>query len=478
MRSPRLWLFRSGISRRIALAMVLSLAAVQLQAYFQLNIMLDPQLRLVGTQWLAQQVEGAVQTAFAAPPEQRGAALAALPATEYIERSWSAERPRPLPEELASPEVWERLTSTLQRDLGNSVRTIEVGSVPVAPIFPLSELKLAVVPQQVQGGPTTTAVTWGGADELIPGNVRVAIQGNDGSWVTVSPRAQVDDGLRPAGKLMLLVAGGLCIALFSVLITCGIMRPLDRLVAAARRIGATREVVAMPTEGLGEFTALAQAIDDMQQRLLKLVEDRTIMLAAISHDLKSSLTRLRLTIELKRDGEMREGAEKELQDMQSMLDSTLAFATGDIQRGPVQPTDVATLLISLVDDAIDAGADAHYIGPDHAEAPAQHVPLLRAFRNLIDNALKYGRSARVELTTLPDALRICIEDQGPGIDPQRVEEAFAPFRRLDPARNSEIPGAGLGLTIARDVLRNHGGTLNLERAASGGLRVVATLPRK
>lgn len=457
--------------------MVLSLMAVQFQAFLQLRFFYEPQLQLVGTQWLTRQVQQAAATAFAQPPAQRAVALAAMPGSEYVERSWSAAHPPRLDGELSSPEVWSQLSATLQHQLGATVRAIEVGTTRVTLMFPFSELKFAALGPQVQGPVSAVALSVDAPDQLIPGNVRVAVQGADDSWVVVSPRTNVIEGNLSNGPLILLAVGGLCIALFSVLITRGITRPLDRLVAAARGIGASREVVPVPTEGLGEFKAIAMAIDDMQQRLLKLVEDRTIMLAAISHDLKSSLTRLRLAIELKPDGEMQAAADRELTEMQAMLDSTLAFATGDIRCGPSQPTDIATLLISLVDDASDSGADACYSGPDHAETPGQPVALRRAFRNLIDNALKYGSRARVTLETMPDMLRIAIEDDGPGIDPARVEEALAPFRRLDPARNSKIPGAGLGLTIAHDVVLNHRGILSLERARSGGLRVVATLPR-
>ncbi len=476
--SSRISLFRSRISRRIALALVLSLAAVQFQAFLQLRLLYAPEFRLVGTQWLVRQVEESVTTAFSQPAAQRNQVLDGLPGAEYVERRWSAESPRRLNEDLSSPEVWSRLSATLEHQLGPAVRFIEVDSTPVTPMFPFSELRLAVLPQQTRGGSSSAALQPDAPDELIPGNVRISVQGVDGSWVAVAPRTSVLERGPTIGPLTLLIAGGLCVALFSVLITRAVMRPLDRLVAAAQRIGASRDVVPVPTEGLGEFAAIAQAIDDMQQRLLKLVEDRTIMLGAISHDLKSSLTRLRLAIELKSGAEMHHAAGKELQEMQAMLDSTLAFATGDIQRGSVQPTDVATLLISLVDEAADTGANSSYSGPDHAETAGQPVALRRAFRNLIDNAVKYGGRARVALQVMPEVLQVSVEDDGPGIDPMRIEEAFAPFRRLDPARNSEIPGAGLGLTIARDVLRNHGGGLTLGRAASGGLRVVATLPRR
>lgn len=143
---------------------------------------------------------------------------------------------------------------------------------------------------------------------------------------------------------------------------------------------------------------------------------------------------------------------------------------------PTQPTDIAALLISLVDEAVDAGRACGYQGPNHIETMAHPVSLKRAFWNIIDNAIRYGGSARVSLTVGAASLTIRIDDDGPGIPDESREDVFAPFCRLDQARGHAMPGTGLGLTIARDVIQSHGRTIALCNRESGGLSATIELP--
>jgi signal transduction histidine kinase len=268
-----------------------------------------------------------------------------------------------------------------------------------------------------------------------------------------------------------LLVGGAIIALFSVGTARSIVKPLDRLVLAAARVGRSREFVPVASEGLHEFSAVAGAFEDIQKRLLRFIDDRTQMLGAMSHDLRSCLTRLRVTAETGSKNETQKILIREIDEMTVMLESTLAFARGEAHGAPSQAIDVAALLISVVDDAFDAGQAVYYAGPDHADIWGVPVSLKRAFRNLIDNAVKYGGVARVSLDVNGGIVRVVIADDGPGIAPERVDEALMPFRRLENARSGVIPGAGLGLTIARDVIVSHGGTMVFRNAATGGLRV-------
>ena len=275
-----------------------------------------------------------------------------------------------------------------------------------------------------------------------------------------------------------LLAGGLIIAFVSTWLARRLVAPLDRLVAAADRIGTAREPMRVATEGLHEFAAVARAFEDMQQRLLKFVDDRTRILAAISHDLRSSLTRLRLVSEQGAGDVDRAALSAEIDDMQSMVESTLSFASGEAQLVPNRLTDIASLLISLVDEAADAGNACAYEGPDHIETMGHPVSLKRALRNVIDNALKYGGPACVGLTLAQNWITITVDDSGPGVAEESREDVFAPFRRLDPARGHATPGVGLGLTIARDVVQSHCGTIVLTNSPQSGLRVMITLPRR
>ena len=468
------WLVRPGIGKRIALAMIISLVAVQAQFFLQLAVFASFEVRLTGTRWLAETSAEAVRTAFAAPPDQRAAVLQGLGRGLPVELTWSRSRPT-WPGTRASP-VTGRLAATVQELLGHDVRVIEVTLSPLDYVPPVRALKVAVVPASVGDHLGSAPLQADEADVLIPASVRVAIQGMDGSWVGVAPVSFEVSGLLFKTPIVPLLAGGLIIAVLSALTAKRIMAPLNRLLLAANKVGTSREVVPVADARLGEFAPVGQAFEDMQRRLFRLLDDRTQMLAAISHDLRSALTRLRIAAEYCQGEAERQAVVTEVEDMQSMVESTLAFASGEARMTPTRQTDLATLLISLVDEAMDSGRPCTYDGPDHAELMAHPVALKRAFWNLIDNAVKYGGTARVHLSKQDERLFVRIEDDGPGIPAALAEDAFTPFRRLDPARSNNVPGVGLGLTIARDVVRSHGGSIALRSTDRSGLAVDVLFP--
>jgi len=164
--------------------------------------------------------------------------------------------------------------------------------------------------------------------------------------------------------------------------------------------------------------------------------------------------------------------------MEAMLELTLSFATGEAMAVPSRPIDVAALLISLIDNAVDTGKRCDYEGPNHCETIGHPISLKRAFSNLIDNAVKYGAAAHVSLEGDASTLRVAIADEGPGIPPELVEEAFKPFRRLDPARSEIVRGSGLGMTIARDAVQSHGGIIWMQNGADQRFTVIVELPRR
>jgi signal transduction histidine kinase len=468
------WLARPGIGRRIAIAMVLSLVAVQLQAFAQVWLMSDPQMRLVGTRWLAETASKAAQRVLTAVPEHRADLVAGLNEGRLVRYALSTEPPRPLIDDHAQ-RVSGQLEATLLTLTGAEVRRALVMTTRLRFHIPLETLQVRVLPDTLSGALGSAPLKPSDPEVLVPANLQVAMEGPDGTWLTVTPVAFETGG---SGSLpwTALFVGGLIIAAVSTALARRIVAPLDRLVYAANRIGTSREFVPVPDEGLHEFGAVAQAFEDMQRRLLKFIEDRTLMLAAISHDLRSSLTRMRLLADNMTATDDRAQLCAEVDDMQAMLDSTLVFATGQARREPSRPTDIAAMLISLSDEANDRGHTCSYAGPDHAETFGNPVSLKRALQNLIDNAIKYGACARITLVSLPGWLRIGIEDDGPGIPPERAEEAFAPFRRLNAARTEA--GAGLGMTIARDAILAHGGSIELGRAAAGAFCVTVTLPAR
>jgi signal transduction histidine kinase len=213
------------------------------------------------------------------------------------------------------------------------------------------------------------------------------------------------------------------------------------------------------------------------------VSERTHMLAAISHDLRTPLTRLRLQAEFIADDELREGMLANIDAMRDMLAETLSFAEGDANSDASAPFDLASILISLCDEASDAGAEAEYNGPNHATACGKRMAIRRMFSNLIDNAVRYGGGAvRVSLIDRVSDWIVTIADDGPGIPTALFEQAFEPFQRLESSRNRETGGTGLGLSIARDIVLAHGGQISLANAppdappGSRGLVVSVLLP--
>jgi signal transduction histidine kinase len=471
------WLWRPTLSRRIALAMVVSLVAIQAQAFLQIMLLSDPEFRMVGTRWLAEATGGAVHAAFAVPAEKRDDLLKARAAGTPLHFTWSRTKNQSGTDDSETP-LAAQFAATLRDVLGDSVKAIHIRASAVSLRFPVNGVRVTTIPGEIKSPLATAAIRASDPDVLIPAWLHISVQGSDGTWIKVDPIGFTDNAVGSSLPLAPLLAGGLIIVLVSMLIARRIIAPLDRLVVAAERIGNAREPVHVATEGLQEFASVARAFEDMQQRLLRFVEDRTRILAAISHDLRSSLTRLRLVAEQCPGETDRAALSSEIDDMQSMVESTLAFASGEAQLAPNRPTDVAALLISLVDEATDAGKACTYQGPDHIETMGHPVSLKRAFWNVIDNALKYGQSAHVALAVERDAVAITIDDRGPGIPEASRDDVFAPFRRLDPARGHETPGAGLGLTIARDVIQSHGGTITLADKDDGGLRVIISLPRR
>ena len=216
----------------------------------------------------------------------------------------------------------------------------------------------------------------------------------------------------------------------------------------------------------------------MQKRLRSFIEDRTQMLAAISHDLRTPITRMRLRAEFVEDEEQRDKMLRDLDEMEAMIAATLSFARDDATREERVQIDLADLLQSLCDQAADGGGlTADYTGPRRLAMFGAPMALKRAFSNLIDNALKYGHAAHVALDAGEGEVVIAIADDGPGIPDNQLDKVFAAFYRVESSRSRETGGVGLGLAVVRSILRGHGGDIELANRPEGGLRATVTLPR-
>jgi signal transduction histidine kinase len=252
--------------------------------------------------------------------------------------------------------------------------------------------------------------------------------------------------------------------------------PLGLLSAAADRLG--RDVAAEPLAEAGtiEMQRAARAFNRMQERLRRLIESRTQMLAALSHDLRTPLTLLRLRTEEVVDADERDKMLATIGEMDEMIGSTLAFARDEVRAEPRRRVDIAALLASVVDDMADAGLAVTMQPAAALIHDCQPGALKRAITNLLDNAVKYGQRARAAIAAAENAIEITIDDDGPGIPDEELPEVFQPFYRVENSRSRDTGGTGLGLAIAQAIVQAHGGELTLANRPGGGLRACIKLP--
>jgi signal transduction histidine kinase len=256
-----------------------------------------------------------------------------------------------------------------------------------------------------------------------------------------------------------------------------VTRPLATLGKAAEELGRDIDRPPLPESGPTEVRRAAQAFNAMQQRLQRFLRERAEFLAAVSHDLRTPLTRMKLRAEMIEDPATRAKMLTDVDEMERMTGATLDFLRGARSEERVQPVDVNALLESLQSDFEAMGHEVALEGAATAPFPGRPSALRRCLSNLIDNAVKYGRAARIAVSDAPNSLRIVVADNGPGLPEAELERVFEPFYRVERSRSRETGGTGLGLSIARDIARSHGGELRLRNRAGGGLEAVLTLPR-
>jgi signal transduction histidine kinase len=252
--------------------------------------------------------------------------------------------------------------------------------------------------------------------------------------------------------------------------------PLRDLARFTGRIGRGAPV-SVPEAGPDEIRGIARALNAMQERIHGLVTERTQALAAVSHDLRTPISRLRLRLDGLADATEAKAMAADLDDMQAMVDATLAYLHGDADPEPRQATNVASILMGISDASADAGRDVEYGGPGRAIATVRPVAFKRALENLVDNGVRYGTRVWISLEIEESALLVTVEDEGPGIAAGDVARAFEPFTRLEGSRNRNSGGTGLGLTIAKRAIEADGGTLDLSNRREGGLCAEIRLPR-
>lgn len=314
-------------------------------------------------------------------------------------------------------------------------------------------------------------------DHALPRDthLKVAVKLRDGSWlalntkIRVAPWAVLLSGVGSAFTL------GLGVVIAAALALRNLSRPLRALAEAADKVGQGAHV-RIAESGAGDLKLVAKAFNAMQDRIAGLLKTRTEALAAVGHDLRTPLARLRLRAGFVADAEAREALEADVDEMTTMLDSLLAYLGGQEDPEPPRRTDLAAIAMTVVDDAVDAERAATYAGLDHVPVQARPLSLKRAISNIVENALHYGGQAYLTLDREGDTVVLAVEDDGPGIPEDELAHVLLPFHRLDSARARNTAGLGLGLTIVQQILKREGGTLVLRNRPQGGLRVELRLP--
>ncbi len=308
-------------------------------------------------------------------------------------------------------------------------------------------------------------------------SLNISIRLEDGSWLnfaTAIPRSESLWSSASTLSMVLMTAGVLLVSVWAVR---RLTRPLAGFARAAERLG--RDVAAPPLEvaGPAEVQRAAEAFNDMQARIRRLVENRTLMLAAISHDLRTPITTLKLRAEFVEDEEERSRMLATLAEMEALVGETLAFARDEAVREERRRVDLVALVASVVDDLTDAGVAVTLTAPAKLACDCRPLALKRVFQNLIENAVKYGEAAEVSIAADDQSITVAVDDRGPGIPESELAKVFTPFYRIEASRSRETGGVGLGLAVALSIVHAHGGELRLANRPEGGLRASVELPR-
>lgn len=441
---------------RLVLVLVVGLLLAQaLSAAFNLRERAQAIERVSGLRW-AQRAADAIHILDTLSPAQRPRVSAILSSRRWrIEPG--AQPPAQAPGPAAVPEVRE-LRAGLRELLGPG-------------------RNLVVQAMQTAHEPSGfTPLRW-----LIgrrhPPVVRIDAQLRDGAWVRIAQRRSNFPAHWPHGLLVKLVVLFCAVLLLALLAVTWITRPLSVLARAALKLGQDIHRPPLPETGPREVRRAARAFNGMQARLVRYIDSRVQLFTAISHDLKTPITRLRLRAELLGDPAVREKITQDVAEMESMVGATLAFLRDADAYEAARPVDINALLHSLQADAEELGHPVSVTGQAMKTYTAQPQALRRCVTNLIDNALRYGASAAISVEDGPERLVIRVCDRGLGIPPDQLERVMEPFYRVDHSRSRDTGSTGLGLAIAQNIAQAHGGTLTLRNRPEGGLEATLALPR-
>ena len=326
--------------------------------------------------------------------------------------------------------------------------------------------------------PADIVIGSSGGPNADPHIALVSMRMPDDSWINFSLYAAGPPRSSGHGTLLSTSLMALGVIMLSVLVARWLSRPIRNVAKAVGGLTPGTAHTRVPEAGPREVRELAAAFNAMQRRIGDLIERRTHSLAAVSHDLRTPLTRLKLRLEELPDQALAGAMTRDIADMEQMIDTTLSYLRGDTAEEPMRQIDLVALLDTIVDDARDAGHDCVLVAPQHLVIDGRLIGLKRAFANLVANAIRFGTKVQVTLKDASAHVEVAIEDDGPGVPEESLAAVLEPFVRLEGSRNRETGGVGLGLTIAKANIEANGGALRLANRRSRGLCALVTLPAR
>jgi signal transduction histidine kinase len=452
---------------RLVLVLLGGLLLAQLATTYINAAERDRLLYRAGGMRLAQQISDIVKLLETLPPPERRRVVAVFNAPPL---AVSLDRP-PLRDDAAAGESDFRrsmFATVLRYALGEGAKIVIASAPGGATLERPGPPHMRMMQPRGPGGPGAFA----GAAFFV---VQIALR--DGTLVTFDSHVSPQEAAAPwrLGLTLLVLLG--TVIVLSLVAVRWITRPLSVLAGAAQDLGENINRPPLAETGPVEVRRAARAFNTMQERLARFIADRTRILTAMSHDLKTPITRMRLRAEALEDDALRGRFVHDLQEMEAMVTQTLEFMRDTSAAEPVQRVDLNALLAGLRGDYADMGTTIVIEGEALQPLPARPVALRRCLANLLDNAIRYGGGATVRIADGARQIVLRVLDDGPGMTEEELAKAFEPFYRGETSRSRETGGTGLGLGIARNVARAHGGELVLRNRAPRGLEAVLTLPR-
>ncbi len=462
------WLLPRSLFGRLVVVLLGGLIVAQLAAAYINLAERDRLLYRAGGMQLAQRIADIARLLDSVAPQERRRIAAVFNAPPL---AVSLDRP-PLAQGEAAEAQSSVFAGVLRFALGAEMpvrlmrRPGDFAPPPVSSLMGPSMMGSSMMRHPMQ------AVPPGGSSYLVQVTLR------DGTLVTFDSYLSPQEGsipLRLGLTLLVLLGAVIVLSLIAVRWVTG---PLSALATAAEKLGRDIDRPPLVESGPLEVRRAASAFNLMQQRLSRFLADRTRVLTAMSHDLKTPLTRLRLRMETVTDPALRAKIERDLNEMQSMVTQTLDYMRDSSRSEVAQQVDLMALLETLQIDFRDTGHEVEIKGAVAQPYLGRPLALRRCLTNLLENAIRYGGRAMIEVEDAPEQVVMRIIDDGPGIPEQELERAFEPFYRGERSRSRETGGTGLGLGIARNIARAHGGELVLKNRSGGGLEAILTLPRQ